>query len=34
MNHAASKHGIGERFLLVVLFALGALALILRIVHH
>jgi hypothetical protein len=34
MNHAASKHGIGERFLLVVLFVLGALGLILRLVHR
>jgi len=34
MNHAASKHGTGERFLLVVLFVLGALALLLPIFHH
>ena len=34
MGHSAIKHGVGERFLLVVLLVLGTLVVILRVLLH
>ena len=34
MGHSAIKHGVGERFLLVVLLVLASLVVIVRILLH